>query len=53
MSGEGRVGRVEVDGTSCFRDCCCETTEGVAIGVHMEPITDTAVERVGWEEEAV
>ena len=53
MSGEGRVGRVEVEGTSCFGGCCWETTEGVAIGVHMEPISDTVVERVGWAEEAV
>ena len=53
MSGEGNVGRVEVDGTSCLGGCCWETTEGVAIGVHMDPISDTVVESVGWDEEAV
>lgn len=45
MSGEGRVGLVDVEGSSCLGGCCWETTEGVAIGVHVEPITDTVVER--------
>ena len=53
IRGEGKVGRVEVDGTSCLGGCCWETTEGVAIGVHMEPISDTVVDNVGWDEEAM
>ena len=47
ISGEGRVGLVEVEGSSCFGGCCWETTDGVAMGVHIEPIRDTVVERVG------
>ena len=49
IKGEGSVGLVDVEGTSCLGGWYWETTDGVAIGVHIEPITDTVVESVGCE----
>lgn len=42
-SGEGSVGRVE--GARCFESGC--ETEGLAIGVYPEGMTETFVEREG------